>query len=352
MGKIIYIVDKKGSAIHTAALSRVSLLGGKVYIANEYMSPQILLKNILKENSGIVLFAWRKALADSIYLKSARNYYNKLDSKFVIVFLIPDHLGLDDKKQGIELAMINAVDYYLVTSQILLYKYRDRYVDNPPKGILHDLPNLIAIDQIKKNIPKIKGVKHKIIWVGNSRWGVRQGAKDHKGLADTIVPLNEIIKQHNNCVDFEIVDSRKRFIKHKDVLKKIRTSDLLIQVSKSEGTGLPLLEAIGLETSVLSTDVGVAKEILSDPQYFIDSFDDVEEIHNKVHQLLEKRSTFILSDNYNKYIDSILKEELVPLKKNNIMPFYASTKNRIKIRLFWYYRYFNNLTSKIFNKVE
>jgi glycosyltransferase involved in cell wall biosynthesis len=352
METIIYIVDKKGSALHTAALSRVSLSGGKVYIANEYMSPRILLKNIFKENSGVILFAWRKALADYIFLKSSRKYYKKLDSKFVIVFLIPDHLGLNDRKQPKELAMISAVDYELVTSQILLDKYRDRYVDDPPKGILHDLPNLIAIDNIKKNIPKIKGDKQKIIWVGNSGWGARQGATDHKGLADTIVPLNEIIKQHNNCVDLEIVDSKKKFIKHKDVLEKIRTSDLLIQVSKSEGTGLPLLEAIGLETSVLTTDVGVAKEILSDPQYFIDGFDDAEEIHNKIHQLLEKRSAFMLSDPYNKYIGSILKEELEPLKKINIMPIYATIKNRINIRLFWYYRYFDYLTSKILNKVE
>ena len=78
METIIYIVDKKGSALHTAALSRVSLSGGKVYIANEYMSPRILLKNIFKENSGVILFAWRKALADSIFLKSSRKYYKKL----------------------------------------------------------------------------------------------------------------------------------------------------------------------------------------------------------------------------------------------------------------------------------
>lgn len=352
MEKIIYIVDKKGSALHTSALSRVSLSGGRVYIANEYMSPRILLKNIFEENSGIVLFAWRKALADSIFLKSSRKYYKKLNSKFVIVFLIADHLGLNDRKQKKEIAMIKAVDYYLVTSQKLLSKYRDRFVDNPPNGILHDLPNLIAIDHIKKKVPKIKDAKPKIIWVGNSGWGARQGAKDHKGFVDTIIPLNEIIRQHNNCVDLEIVDSRKKFVKHEDVLEKIRTSDLLIQVSKSEGTGLPLLEAIGLETSVLSTDVGVAKEILSDPQHFINSFDSVEEIHSKIHQLLEKRTTFMLSDPYNKYINLILKEYLSPIKKLNIMPVSETFKNRIKIRLFWYYRYFNNLTSKIFKKVK
>ena len=49
MEKIIYIVDKKNSALHIAATTRVYLAGGKVLIANEYRSPLQLLKRINEE---------------------------------------------------------------------------------------------------------------------------------------------------------------------------------------------------------------------------------------------------------------------------------------------------------------
>ena len=346
MERIIYIVDKKGSALHTSALARVSLSGGRVYIANEYISPRNLLKNIYNENHGVILFAWRKALADAINLKSSRSYLEELETKFITAFLIPDHLGLADQNEKKELEMINAVDYYLVTSQKLLNAYRKRFVDNPPEGVLHDLPNLNTIEHIKKNIQKIKGDKPKIIWVGNSGWGARQGSKDHKGLVEKILPLKEVLKNHNDCMDLEIVDSRKKFVEHIDVLAKIRTADLLIQVSRSEGTGLPLLEAIGLETLVLSTNVGVAKEILSEPYQFIESTDGAEEIHSKIHEFLGTNSTEMLSESFRNYIAMIQKEVLVPTKKVNILPACTSLKKRVEIRLFWYYRYFANLAFK------
>jgi len=352
MEKIIYIVDKKGSALNTAALSRIALTGGRVFAANEYTSPKNLLKNIYKENEGIILFAWRKALDDAIFLKSTRTYFKKLDSKFVITFLIPDHLGLDDEKHNNELEMIKASDYYLVTNQLLLDRYHQKFVESPPKGIFHDLPNIDAIDRIKKNVPKVRGLKQKIIWVGNSEWGSRLGVVDHKGFESTILPLKELIIQHDNCVDLQIVDSRKKLIKNEEVLKLIRTSDLLLQVSKSEGTGLPLLEALGLETAVLSPDIGIAKEVLFGNYQFMISFLDAESVHKRIHELLRNDYTSILSKSYKTYISLITKEGLIRRKKSKVLPNYKSLNYRVKIRLYWLYRYLFNLISKIFSKVE
>jgi hypothetical protein len=46
MKKMIYVVDKKKSALHTAASARVTITGGKILIANEFRSPIELLESI------------------------------------------------------------------------------------------------------------------------------------------------------------------------------------------------------------------------------------------------------------------------------------------------------------------
>jgi glycosyltransferase involved in cell wall biosynthesis len=201
--------------------------------------------------------------------------------------------------------------------------------------------------KIKKNVPKVKGLKQKIIWVGNSEWGSRQGVIDHKGFESTILPLKELIIQHDNCVDLQIVDSRKKSIKNEEVLKLIRTSDLLLQVSKSEGTGMPLLEALGLATPVLSPDIGIAKEVLFGNYHFMLSSVDAESVHERIHELLRNDYASILSKSYKTYISLITKENLIRIKKSNIMPKYKSLNYRVKIRLYWLYRYLLKLTSKI-----
>jgi glycosyltransferase involved in cell wall biosynthesis len=171
--------------------------------------------------------------------------------------LIPDLMGLTSKSVSKETRLIDFVDFYMVTSKELYSLYALRFPKKPPSGLYRDLPNLALINSLKNEGPSAR--KQRVIWVGNSKWGAHQGAVDHKGKNEVVLPLRDELRQK---VDFKIIDSSEKRLSHETVLREIRDSLVLIQTSKTEGTGLPLLEAAGLGTVTITTDVGVASDFL------------------------------------------------------------------------------------------
>lgn len=340
MTKIIYVVDKNNSALHIAAMSRTKLAGGEILFANQYKSPLELLKRIDKEFSGVVLFCWRKALIDILCLRKAQNYYKDIKNRFTIIFLIPDHLGIDSKYGVQEIELIKASDSYLVTNRMLYYDYSERYIECPPAAIYHDLPNLEEIEKIINNISKKDSLKKRIIWVGNSKWGNRQGANDHKGFKSIITPLQHLIHEHGNCFDFKIIDSRKALINNLEVLKLIRTSDILLQVSKSEGTGLPILEAAGLETNILTTPVGIVPEFFNNTEFLLQEKPDAEMVHAKLHSNSHVDLGKSLRNQFENYVKSISAEKLPNNKKLIELPKIKQLWVRVMIHMYWLFRYY------------
>lgn len=339
MEKIIYVVDKKGSALHTAATSRVTLSDGKILIANEYKSPHHLLEVICKEKKGIVLFCWRKALADIVSSRKSLKLYKQINNMFIFAFLIPDHMGLETGFERIENRLMQASDYYVVTSKILFDEYSARYPTQPPMAIFHDLPNTQLIEEIRQKFQKKDNNKIRILWVGNSRWGHHQGYKDHKGLNGYIKPLQEFINKQKNNFSLEIIDSSTENLSQFETLKRIHDSDILIQVSRNEGTGLAILEAIGLETFVLTTKVGIAAEVFSDddPQILFDK--SVAGIFTKIEDQANCNSTKPLREKYEKYIENAKQENLVYFKKTQKLIAADSQRSNLIIYAFWFYRF-------------
>jgi hypothetical protein len=339
MEKIIYVVDKYNSALHTAAASRIKLGGGEILFANQYKSPLELLKRIDKEFSGIVLFCWRKALIDVLYLKKAQDYYKEIKNRFTIIFLIPDHLGFDLKNGVQEFELIKASDSYLVTNRILYHKYSERYLKMPPAAIYHDLPNLDAIEKVINNTPKKDSSKKRVIWIGNSRWGNRQGAYDHKGFKSIIKPLQRLIHEHGDCFDFIIIDSHKASVDNLEVLTLIRNCDILLQVSKSEGTGLPILEAAGLETNILTTPVGIVPEFFKNTEFLLQEKSNAEMVHAKLHSNFHKDLGVSLRSQFEFYVKSISAEKLPKNKRHIELPKSKRLRDRVLIHMYWLYRY-------------
>ena len=345
MEKIIYVVDKRNSALYTAASSRIALSGGKMLIANEYISPRHLLKEIYKEGGAIVLFCWRKVLGDIITLNRSLKIYREFDNNFTFAFLIPDHVGLETKFENIEAKMINASEYYVVTSNLLFDQYTAKYPTRPPKNIYHDLPNLELIEDIRKTFQKRKSHKTKIIWVGNSRWGQRQGYKDHKGLEKYVRPLKEYCEKYLDNLTVEIIDSSVNNLSQIETLRRIRDSDILIQVSKSEGTGIVILEAIGLETRVLTTEVGITDEFFSIDDYQILKDKSVQGILTNIENLMNCTSTEILRKKYDEYVEKAWNENLVSADKSR--EFVKSNFSLLNCTVygFWFYRFIYNKLS-------
>jgi glycosyltransferase involved in cell wall biosynthesis len=338
----IYIVDKKHSALYIAASSRVALSGGKILISNEYKSPRHLLRTIYKEKGGIVLFCWRKALADVISLNSSLKLYKKFDDRFTFAFLIPDHMGLETEFGNIEAQLIKSSEYYVVTSKILFNQYSAKYPTKPPMAIFHDLPNLELIENIRKNFKKSKGLQTKAIWVGNSKWGRRQGYKDHKGFKECIEPLRNYCEKHITNLTIEIIDSSKKNLSQRDTLKRIRESDVLLQTSKNEGTGIVVLEAIGLGTHVLTTKVGIAGEFFSDDDSQILKDKSILGIVAKIRSLNDHELTENIRVKYDKYVVSARNENLVSVSKTREFTKSKSGLSYFKVYVYWIYRYVHN----------
>ena len=346
MEKIIYVVDKKNSALYTAASSRIALSGGTMLIANEYISPRHLLKDIHKEGGGIVLFCWRKVLGDIISLNRSLKIYKEFDDNFTFAFLIPDHMGLETKFENIEAKMINASEYYVVTSKLLFDLYSEKYPTKPPKTIYHDLPNLKLVEDVRKDFQKSKSQKTRIIWVGNSRWGQRQGYKDHKGLEKYVRPLKEHCEKYLNNLTVEIIDSSVNSLNQLETLRRIRDSDILIQVSKSEGTGIVILEAIGLETRVLTTKVGIADEFFSIDDYQILKDKSVQGILTNIGNLMNSTSTEALRRKFDEYVENARNENLISVYKSR--EFVKSNFSLLNFTVygFWFYRFISNKLSR------
>ena len=61
---------------------------------------------------------------------------------------------------------------------------------------------------------------------------------------------------------FDIVDSAFINLPNSHTIKRIACANILILSSEQEGTGLPILEALGVGTLPITTKVGISEEVL------------------------------------------------------------------------------------------
>ena len=345
MNNCLYVVDKKYSALWIVANSRVRLFGGEIVISNKFHSLRFLLNFILSTDCENIIFCWRRSLQDLLESGSIRNQVKELYSKKNIIALIPDYLGLSIDSVKVEQNLLEMCHYYYVTNLDLLSKYNDLLPSKPPLGVLHDLPDIQLIKKVKQSVSKQEfKEKPKVIWIGNSKWGVRQGIKDHKGYLEIVKPLVQLASKSNYCCEIEVIDSSSKLVPHEELLRKIRISDVLIQTSVSEGTGLPVLEALGLGTNVVTTPVGIATEVFTETGSINISKLDVDAFHSKIHFLFENTQSAILENIYENFISKIIPENALVFENNddiNLDNFQPKT-NEFLIRIFWWYRYMRN----------
>lgn len=276
-----FIVDQEYSPLWRAANSHSRRSGNRVFVANRYVSEYALIRDILRVPTSYLIFTWRGAFDSVLQSKRARQLLR--NSNVSIYLLIPDLIGIHHISEE-EQNRINYADGLIVTSQELLNKYRDSY-ELKSIQILHDIPPLDAFEDISKDRPVRSN--HKIIWVGNSKWGERAGFDDHKGLNGFALPLFEELKKKHSGLSLTVIDSASKKLSYELVLHEIASASCLIFTSKSEGTGLPLIEAALLGTPVVSFDVGIASELLQGELAILISSQNIQEFSEKVTFVLE-----------------------------------------------------------------
>ncbi|NDE11528.1 MAG: glycosyltransferase family 1 protein [Chitinophagia bacterium] len=159
-----------------------------------------------------------------------------------------------------EKILMNFCDGFTVVSKKLYDQYNYIFAPNTPTYIMHDLPNIDLLTKVSKlNIRREKTV----IWIGNSKWGHRQGFIDHKGYERYLKPIIARVNQIDNSIKFVIIDRAVKTYPQDEVLAMVAQSKCTLQLSDSEGTGLPLIEAAYLGSIPLTRNVGIAPELLS-----------------------------------------------------------------------------------------
>ena len=255
--KGVIVVDSKGSPLWSTAMSHSLKNNVEVVAAIDYATTRKLVQTIVFGKPDFVIFSWRGAIDAVFQSHYSREKLLELDPW--IFLLIPDYLGVN-RFSSKEQQRIDMCDGILVTSTQLMQEYQNLY-EVKEIQLLHDLPDLDLIKVVReKNLTRIK---NRVIWVGNSKWGERAGYQDHKGLKRFVLPTEEILDSRHKGVSFKLIDSAHEKLPYVHVLEEIAASECLIVTSESEGTSLPILEAVAVGTPVVCFDVGIASELFT-----------------------------------------------------------------------------------------
>ena len=337
--KILLVSDTDSSAISIVARERAKLFDADLIYSSNFRSPLAILDYINLNQYQGVLFCWRGALKEGMNLPKFRKIYRDLAENTVFHCLVPDFLGLNPLFLEEERSLLANVHGYWVTSQQLFNIYTQTFRDTPPSGVLHDLPD---IDLISKSFSNSQ--ESKVFWVGNSQWGKRYGFYDHKGLERYVKPLISRFKSKIPSLHFEIVDSHKQKVSNEELIKRMSRARIVIQTSDSEGTGLPILEALGLGVVPVTRDVGIASEVLQgDLSKFITEAS-IENYEETIMEALIFQNRTLLLESYQKFIKSAQLEfinwDIFQLKYCNTP---VNLTKVIKVRIMWIYRYYNSI---------
>lgn len=348
MRRLGIVVDRLDSGLGIAALGRAEFDQNiEVIPALKFRTLKILVQTLESGDYEDLLFSWRHVL-DEIFLSGVKLEPNsKLRTKTRIGVLIPDYQGTEPSKNKLTLRenqLLDRVDFYHVTNVDLARIYKEARGSYRFAGLLHDVTSSQEIEISRtKNIQK----KDQIIWIGNSKWGTHSGYIDYKGFKRVVEPLMDRIQAAGKKYNFEIIDLALGRKSHQDVLDKIAESSILIVTSDSEGTSLPILEAIGLGTFVIATRVGIATEVLNNPSIGKTVAQNCEDFFLAIEERMSQEARHSTQEfvEFQKYIQMAQSESINPQKLSGV-GLSIGSKFQVgiyKVKLRWLYRFLTNL---------
>jgi hypothetical protein len=252
--------------------------------------------------------------------------------------LVPDLLGANPEFFTSEARLVSVTHGYWVTSSELRQIYTLLFPLRVPTGVLHDIPDIMLIRKTRK----MKLIRSGIIWVGNSRWGSNYGYVDHKGYVEVVQPL---MKRNLPLAPIRIQDSAISRTPNGEVLRSIAESKILIQASVHEGTGLPLLEALGVGTIPITSAVGIAEEVLAGEleQLIVErNADSFEKKILEIGASVDHLSSLCISA-FDSYIEKVSREAIEwERRETSFTELEGSFLKAVKVRLVWIYRFYRS----------
>ena len=124
-------------------------------------------------------------------------------------------------------------------------------------GTIEARKNHLLLLQVWRKLVQIEGDRApRLVVIGRRGWE----AESVIDLLERCESLQGVVIEHSSCCDAELVG----YLKH---------AKALLFPSHTEGYGLPLIEALGLGTPVLASDLSVFREIAQDIPDYIDPLD-------------------------------------------------------------------------------
>lgn len=208
----------------------------------------------MTKDCDIVHFFWRENIRYFCpFFKTKREK--------IISTCVYDHLHLQDKEIIQRKDLFNHVPYYVSSNKLYeIYKSIHHYKDpilTIEDGV--DEKNFYPI-----NLERFENDQKPLIigWVGNSQWG----EDDHKGFNTFIKPAVNYFEEHNINIKSNFCDKVEKMVPHEEMVHYYSQIDILVCMSKSEGTPNPVLEAMACGVPIISTDVGIVSQAFGDLQ--------------------------------------------------------------------------------------
>lgn len=318
--KIAIVIDRRGWALDNIATQIIKNLSDEFEFKKIYLDPIDCLGAVLliAEDCDMIHFLWRPlpTAIDDDYTKNfifnlrmteAEFRRKYVDSKVVSVGVY-DHFFLDGAGKEITKKLFSdrasIVDSYTVSSKVLLDIYnKDESIIKKPTALIQDGVDCQLF--YLKNEERFRNYKNRTIhigWVGNSKWIIDQSEiSDLKGIHTIIKPAIEELKDEGYNIDLLTSDRDKKMIPHKEMPDFYKNIDIYICASMYEGTPNPVLEAMACGVPVISTDVGIVREVFGEKQTEYILIERSKEcLKNKLRHLLENPEELQVLSNENK----------------------------------------------------
>jgi MoaA/NifB/PqqE/SkfB family radical SAM enzyme/GT2 family glycosyltransferase len=204
-----------------------------------------------------------------------------------------DHLFLD--QEGIarhERIFTELANRYYVSSERLAKIYEAIPSVPDPSATLPDGVDLSLFRP--KGLDRFATIATRPIrvgWVGHSGWAAT--LEDFKGVESILKPALQQLQQEGYPLAADFADRKEQFRPHARMPEYYAGIDLLICVSKIEGTPNPVLEAMACGVPIITTDVGIVPQVFGPKQKsFILEERSIDCLMAAIRRLLSQPSCF------------------------------------------------------------
>jgi len=317
--KVALLIDGRNWAFHNIAKNVMKYLGHK-YEFKEYFHSDYTNENWLKlyaelytEKPDIIFFFWRPMLNHlfgeelKAYLEYHCNIsgdeYESFLNNTVILTAVYDHLFLTEKKiaENRKLFAYEADGYFVASNKLMrIYNEIDSY--NKPYNVIQDGVDLDRFFREKgarfnnSNEPLVVG------WAGNSEWGINEDGIDHKGFNTIIKPAIEALQKEGYNVQLIYANKNEpeTYLKGDAMNSFYNKIDIYICTSDIEGTPNPVLESMAVGIGIITTDVGIVKEVFGkEQQKFVLEERTIDCLKAKIKDIYSNRDILLKLSNEN-----------------------------------------------------